>query len=79
VEHGDAAGLVMVQSDLTLEDVFASDEMAICASIGGVIPVSSVDGRPIGNGRPGPRTIAMREARERWIDEVSLEAARARR
>jgi branched-subunit amino acid aminotransferase/4-amino-4-deoxychorismate lyase len=79
VEHGDAAGLVMVQSDLTIEDVFASDEMAICASIGGVIPVSSVDGRPIGNGRPGPRTIAMREARERWIDEVSLEAARARR
>lgn len=78
VEHGDAVGLAMVERDLTLEDVFAAGEMAICASIGGVIPVISVDGRSIGNGKPGPRTIAMRAARERWIDEVSIEGARAR-
>ena len=58
--------------------MFAADEMAICASIGGVIPVVSVDGRVIGNGKPGPRTIAMRAARERWIDAVSIEGARAR-
>ena len=78
VEHGDAVGLAMVQRDLRLEDVFAADEMAVCASIGGVIPIASVDGRSIGNGKPGPRTIAMRAARERWIDEVSIEGARAR-
>jgi branched-chain amino acid aminotransferase len=78
VEHGDAVGLAMVQRDLTLDDVFAADEMAICASIGGVIPVASVDGRPIGDGKPGARTIAMRAARELWIDEVSIEGARAR-
>ncbi|MGD0019213.1 MAG: aminotransferase class IV [Candidatus Limnocylindrales bacterium] len=78
VEHGDAVGLAMVERDLTLEDAFAADEMAICASIGGVIPVSSLDGRSIGDGKPGPRTIAMRAARERWIDEVSLEGVRAR-
>jgi branched-chain amino acid aminotransferase len=78
VEHGDAVGLAMVQRDLRLEDVFAADEMAICASIGGVIPVTSLDGRPIGDGKPGPRTIAMRAARERWIDEVSIEGSRAR-
>jgi branched-subunit amino acid aminotransferase/4-amino-4-deoxychorismate lyase len=68
----------MVERDLTLEDVFAAGEMAICASIGGVIPVTSLDGKPIGSGRPGPRTIAMRAARERWIDLVSIEGARAR-
>jgi branched-subunit amino acid aminotransferase/4-amino-4-deoxychorismate lyase len=78
VEHGDAAGLAMVQRDLRLEDVFAAQEMAVCASIGGVIPVTSLDGKQIGDGRPGPRTIAMRAARERWIDEVSIEGARAR-
>jgi branched-chain amino acid aminotransferase len=78
VEHGDAVGLAMVERDLRLEDVFAADEMATCASIGGVIPVTSLDGRPIGDGKPGPRTIAMREARERWIDEVSIAGARAR-
>ena len=78
VEHGDAVGLAMVQRDLRLEDVFAAQEMAICASIGGVIPVTSLDGRQIGDGRPGPRTIAMREAREKWIDQVSIEGAQAR-
>jgi branched-chain amino acid aminotransferase len=78
VEHGEAVGLEMVERDLRLDDAFAADEMAVCASIGGVIPVASVDGREIGDGRPGPRTIAMRAARELWIDEVSLEGARAR-
>jgi branched-subunit amino acid aminotransferase/4-amino-4-deoxychorismate lyase len=78
VEHGDAVGLAMVQRDLRLEDVFAAQEMAVCASIGGVIPVTSLDGQQIGDGRPGPRTIAMRAARERWIDEVSIEGASAR-
>jgi branched-chain amino acid aminotransferase len=78
VEHGDAVGLAMIQRDLRLEDAFAADEMAICASIGGVIPVTSLNGKPIGGGRPGPRTIAMRTARERWIDQVSIEGARAR-
>ena len=78
VEHGDAVGLAMVQRDLRLEDVFAAQEMAVCASIGGVIPVTSLDGKQIGDGRPGPRTIAMRKARESWIDQVSIEGALAR-
>jgi branched-subunit amino acid aminotransferase/4-amino-4-deoxychorismate lyase len=78
VEHGEAVGLRMVQRDIPLEEALAADEMAVCASIGGVIPVTVLDGRPIGSGRPGPRTIAMRQARESWIDRVSVEGARAR-
>jgi branched-chain amino acid aminotransferase len=78
VEHGDAVGLRMVQRDIQLDEVYAADEVAVCASIGGVLPVTSIDGRGIGNDRPGPRTIAMRESRESWIDRISLEGARAR-
>ena len=78
VEHGDAVSLRMVERDIPLEDALAADEMAVCASIGGVIPVTVLNGRPIGDGRPGPRTIAMRRARESWIDRVSVEGARAR-
>jgi hypothetical protein len=40
--------------------------------------MTSLDGRPIGDGRPGPRTIALRRARESWIDSISIEGARAR-
>jgi branched-subunit amino acid aminotransferase/4-amino-4-deoxychorismate lyase len=78
VEHGDAAGLRMVQRDLQLDEVYAADEVAVCASIGGVLPVASLNGRAIGNGRPGPRTLAMRDSRENWIDRISLEGAQAR-
>jgi branched-subunit amino acid aminotransferase/4-amino-4-deoxychorismate lyase len=78
VEHGGTVGLRMVQRDIPLEEVFAADELAICASIGGVIPVTVLDGRPIGDGRPGQRTIAMRRARESWIDHISIEGARSR-
>jgi branched-subunit amino acid aminotransferase/4-amino-4-deoxychorismate lyase len=78
VAHGDAVGLRMVERDLRQADFFDADEAAICSSIGGVLPVTSLDGRPIGGGVPGPRTIAMREARENWIDEVSLAGARSR-
>jgi branched-subunit amino acid aminotransferase/4-amino-4-deoxychorismate lyase len=65
----------MAQQDIGLEDVFEADELAVCSSVGGIIPVVSVNGRQIGNGKPGPRTIAMREAREEWIDTVSLAGA----
>ena len=78
VGHGEAVGLRMVEQDLRLEDLFDADEAAICSSIGGVIPFVSLDGRRIGDGTPGPRTIAMREARERWIDELSRKGATTR-
>jgi branched-subunit amino acid aminotransferase/4-amino-4-deoxychorismate lyase len=78
VEHGNAVGLRMVQRDIPLAEAFAADELAVCASIGGVVPVTVLDGRAIGDGRPGPRTIALRRARESWIDRNSIEGARAR-
>ena len=78
VDHGDAVGLRMVEGDIPLEAAFEADEMAICSSIAGVVPVTMLDGRPIGGGQPGPRTIAMRRAREEYIDRVSTEGSAAR-
>jgi branched-chain amino acid aminotransferase len=71
VGHGSAVGLRMVEQDLRLDDVFEADEAAVCSSIAGVIPVVRLDDRAIGGGRPGPRTIALRAARESWIDAIS--------
>jgi branched-chain amino acid aminotransferase len=78
VEHGGSAGLRTVEQDLRLEDAFSADEAAICSSIAGVVPVVAVDGRPIGTGLPGPLTMALRVARENWIDAHSLKIARTR-
>ena len=76
VDHGSAVGLRMVERDVRLEDVFEAEEAAVCSSIGGIVPFVSLDGRKIGSGAPGPRTIAMRAARENWIDRLSLEGQR---
>ncbi len=67
-----------VEQDLRPLDAFEADEAAICSSIAGVVPVVALDNRPIGNGTPGPRTLALRAARESWIDLHSLEVAGAR-
>ena len=78
VEHGGAVGLRTVEQDLRLEDVFSADEAAICSSIAGVVPVVALDGRPIGTGKPGPFAMAVRAAREEWIDAYSLAVAQSR-
>jgi len=75
VEHGGAVGLRTVEQDLRLEDALEADEAAICSSIAGVVPVVSLDGRPVGTGKPGPLTMALRAARESWIDSASLAGA----
>jgi len=75
MEHGGAVGLRTVEQDLRLEDALEADEAAICSSIAGVVPVVSLDGRPVGTGQPGPLTMALRAAREGWIDTTSLAGA----
>ncbi len=78
VEHGSSAGLRMIERDVRLPDLLWADEVALCASIIGVLPVTAIEGKPIGDGRPGWRTMALRDARERWIDAMSRVAAATR-
>jgi branched-chain amino acid aminotransferase len=36
---------------------------------GGVTPINSLDGEPIGNGEPGPMTVAVRDRFWALMDE----------
>lgn len=69
-----AHGLRPGERDLGPDDLVAADEAFLSSSVAGIVPLVALDGRPVGSGRPGPRSAALREARERWIDEVSLAA-----
>jgi branched-chain amino acid aminotransferase len=51
-----AAGHVAQECDFTLKQVYAADEAFVTGTLGGVTPVTKVDGRPIGAGKPGPVT-----------------------
>jgi branched-chain amino acid aminotransferase len=42
-------------------DLGRADEVLVTSTAGGVIPVTAVDGRPVGTGAPGARTLELRE------------------
>ena len=62
-----ASGGTARECDFTLAQVYGADEAFVTGTLGGVTPVTRVDGRPIGDGKPGPVT---REAGELYVKSV---------
>jgi branched-chain amino acid aminotransferase len=52
----DRDGGVVREHDFTLAEVYGAAEAFVTGTLGGITPVTQVDGRKIGNGRPGPVT-----------------------
>ncbi|MEM6757043.1 MAG: aminotransferase class IV, partial [Planctomycetota bacterium] len=50
------AGYTVLEQDLTRHDLFVADEMFLTGSAAEVIAATLVDGRTVGNGKPGPIT-----------------------
>jgi branched-chain amino acid aminotransferase len=61
------SGLRPIEGRLTPADLASADEAFLSSSVAGVLPVTGFDGRPIGTGRPGPRTLQARADREAMI------------
>jgi branched-chain amino acid aminotransferase len=45
-----------------LETLRAADEIFMCTTAGGIMPVRSLDGVPVSGGKPGPITTKLRDA-----------------
>ena len=43
-------------------EVRGADEVFVTSTAGGIMPVTKVDGAPVGDGEPGPVTLRLREA-----------------
>ena len=56
-----ASGGVARECDFSLAQVYAADEAFVTGTLGGVTPATRIDGRVIGNGRPGPLTARAAE------------------
>ncbi len=52
----------VVIGDWSLTDVYTADEMFVTGTMGGLTPVTCVDGRSIGGGHPGRLTLRLRDA-----------------
>jgi branched-chain amino acid aminotransferase len=54
-----AAGLPVAVGDYSLAQLYSADEMFVTGTMGGLTPVLALDGRPIGDGKPGPVTAQL--------------------
>lgn len=54
-------GLAVEQRPVKVDDLFDADEIFICSTAGGIMPATRIDGRILGNDRPGPLSVALRE------------------
>lgn len=62
IELSSELGIPLQARKVPASDVTEADEVFITSTAGGVMPVTRVDGVPIGEGTPGPITLRLREA-----------------
>ncbi len=62
-----AAGNVAKECDFTLAQVYSADEAFVTGTLGGVTPVTRVDGRLIADGKAGKVT---KEASDLYLKSV---------
>ncbi|HMJ81485.1 MAG TPA: aminotransferase class IV [Candidatus Dormibacteraeota bacterium] len=60
-------GLRPLEALLTTRDLLEAEEAFLSSSVAGILPLTRFEGRPIGDGRPGPWTRRAREAREAFL------------
>jgi branched-chain amino acid aminotransferase len=54
-------GIEVVERDLPREYLYLCDELFMCGTAAEITPIRSVDGKPVGTGRPGKLTRQMQE------------------
>jgi branched-chain amino acid aminotransferase len=53
------AGIHVIVGDFSLAQLYTADELFVTGTMGGLTPVLALDGRAIGDGRPGPLTAKL--------------------
>jgi len=61
MELAEQAGIKVAEPNLTRYDFFCADECFITGSAAEIVPVVKIDGRVIGDGKPGPLTLKLTE------------------
>lgn len=61
IELAGEAGQPVEQGTLTADDLFSAAEVLVTSTAGGVMPVTVIDGKPVGTGTPGPLTRQLQD------------------
>jgi branched-chain amino acid aminotransferase len=62
VELAAGRGIPLEAREVPAGEVREADEVFVTSTAGGIMPVTKVDGDPVGDGTPGPVTLRLREA-----------------
>ncbi|MGH8524916.1 MAG: aminotransferase class IV, partial [Gammaproteobacteria bacterium] len=49
-----AAGIPCVETEIARAELFGAEEIWLTSSVREILPVTVLDGRPVGSGEPGP-------------------------
>lgn len=63
------AGKPVLEKDYTLAETYAADEAFVTGTLGGLTPVTSIDGRAVGKCKPGPVTSQISDLYRAYIGE----------
>ncbi|MBZ0300106.1 MAG: aminotransferase class IV [Anaerolineae bacterium] len=64
-----APGILILRRDaIRMSDLPDLNEAFLTSSSRGVIPIIEIDEQSIGDGAPGPRTMAIRRAYNKWVE-----------
>lgn len=61
IELAAEAGQAVEQGCLTVSDLSRAQEVLATSTAGGIMPVTVIDGKPVGAGSPGPLTMRLRD------------------
>ena len=64
-----AAGGVVRECDFTLAQVYSAKEAFVTGTLGGVTPVTRIDGRTIGDGKPGAASARAAELYQQYCSQ----------
>jgi branched-chain amino acid aminotransferase len=61
IEIAEEDGVQVMVGDIVVDDLYRATELFLSSTGGGVMPVATLDGRPVGGGCPGPVTMKIRD------------------
>lgn len=62
-------GIVIEESIFSLEDLKSADEVFLSSTTAEIMPITKIEGTPVGNGTPGPVTKRLQELFEKEIEK----------
>ncbi len=73
LERAPGEGLQALEETIPLDRLLQAEEVFLTSTTRDVLPITSIDGKPVGGGRPGPATRRLMERFRAWAEEIHEE------